>query len=259
MLGAGHMGYAILAGAIQAHIVDPRQVTVVDVSDQARQRAAGLGCATKASAEGLPATNVLMLAVRPQDFPGVAELLHSDAERLAVSIMAGLTSQGIANRLGPLTRVVRAMPNAPASINQAVTTIAAGHGATEDDVAWARSLFSGIGSSVEVAEKYQCATTAVSGSGPAWVFTLAAAIYEEGVALGLEPPIADALTRKMIHGASALLVDSQLSIEELVHSVVTPGGTTEAGLAAMSDAGMADAIRAGVRAACQRAEVLSSE
>lgn len=259
MLGAGHMGYAILAGAIRAEIIDPSEVTVVDVSEQARKRAQDLGCTAKSSASEIPASNVLILAVRPQEFSGVAKCLHSDADRLAISIMAGLTSNVIAEQLGSMTRVVRAMPNAPASINKAITTIAAGQGATESDVAWAKSLFSGIGSSVEVEEAHKFATTAVSGSGPAWAFSLAAAIFEEGVALGLPPDVADKLTREMIYGAAALLVDSNLSIEELVRSVVTPGGTTEAGLAAMSEAGMADAIRAGVRAACRRGEALASQ
>ena len=256
-LGAGHMGGAVLNGALEAGVMHPDAVVVVDASADRRAWAESLGCHAEPSVEVLAPCDVVVLAVRPQDFPAAAAELETDHARLAISVMAGLTSETIAVAMGPNTRVVRAMPNAPASIGKAVTAVAPGVGATDEDVAGASALFQGIGRVVHVHERDMFAVTAVSGSGPAWVYHLAEAIFAEGVALGLDEETADTLVRTMIEGAAALMSMSDLSLTTLRESVVTPGGTTEAGLAAMDAAGLSEAIRIGVRAACRRGEELA--
>ena len=102
-----------------------------------------------------------------------------------------------------------------------------------------------------------CAVTAVSGSGPAWVYLLAEAIRSEAIALGLPKETADTLIDGMVEGAAAMMSGSDLSPTELVAAVTTPGGTTEAGLATMRAAGFVEAVRGGVAAACQRGEKLA--
>ncbi|MDP6478867.1 MAG: pyrroline-5-carboxylate reductase [Phycisphaerales bacterium] len=256
-LGAGHMGLAIIKGGLSAGLWPPESVIVAD-SDAARRAAAGsLGCEAVSGSESLRAAPIVVLCVRPQDFPAAAAGLAGSEPRLVISIMAGIESAIIGGSCGEAARVIRAMPNAPAAIGRGMTAIAKGVGATDGDFEAARRLFSGIGRTVAVSEGMMCAVTAVSGSGPAWVYLLAEAIRSEAVSLGLPDRTSDTLVRGMVEGAAAMLGGSELTPAELREAVTTPGGTTEAGLAAMREAGLVEAVRAGVAAACRRGEELS--
>ena len=153
--------------------------------------------------------------------------------------------------------MVRTMPNTAASIGEAVVGIAAGANASEADVSQACALLSGVGRTVDVLESQMHAVTAVSGSGPAYVYLLAEAIEAEAVELGLDQSQINILLRGMMLGASMLFDADERSPAALREAVTTPGGTTEAGIQAMRDAGFVESVRAGVRAACQRGEHLS--
>ena len=258
-LGAGHMGRAILNGAFASGFLRPDTVLVVERLGPLREAIAELGCEVAADATALHGVDTLVMCVRPQDFPVAAAALVSSSPRLVVSVMAGLDSNSIADACGEATRVVRAMPNAPASIGRGMTAIAAGRGATAADTDLARGLFEGVGRVVEVAEADMFAVTAVSGSGPAWIYLLAEAMREEGVAIGLDDSIIDELIRGTFEGAAAMLASSKLHPAELKQAVTTPGGTTEAGLAAMDQAGLVKAARAGVHAAYMRGKSIAQE
>ncbi len=256
-LGMGHMGMAILEGAVASEVVRPEAVIAVDHHEARRDQAEAMGCRSASDAAKLRDAPVLILCTRPQDFPVAAQEIHSDIDRLAVSVMAGVDSARIADACGTGTRVVRAMPNAPAAIGAGMTAIAIGRGATTEDMSLARRLFSGVGRVVDVPEASMHAVTAVSGSGPAWYYLLAEAIREEGMALGLNPEVLNTLICGTIEGAAAMLVADGRSPADLRAAVTTPGGTTEAGLASMREAGFVEAVRLGVRAACQRGEILA--
>ncbi len=256
-LGVGHMGMAVLKGVLAARLVPADTVLAVDHRAAHRDHAAALGCRVSAEAADLRDLPVVMLCTRPQDFAAAAQALRGDADRLAISVMAGVESAQIGELCGPGTRVVRAMPNAPAAIGAGMTAVAAGRGAGPEDVALATRLFSGVGRVVEVPEPAMHAVTAVSGSGPAWFYLLAEAIREEGLTLGLDPGVVDTLIRGTIDGAAAMMRADARTPAELRAAVTTPGGTTEAGLAAMQEAGFIEAARAGVRAACRRGETLA--
>jgi pyrroline-5-carboxylate reductase len=149
------------------------------------------------------------------------------------------------------------MPNTAASIGEAVIGIAPGVSSTDTDIAQARALLAGVGRTVDVHESQMHAVTAVSGSGPAYVYMLAEAIEAEAIELGLHQSQVNTLLRGMLLGASMLFDVDERSPSALREAVTTPGGTTEAGLQAMRDAGFIEAVRAGVRAACERGEALS--
>jgi pyrroline-5-carboxylate reductase len=255
-LGGGHMGRAILQGGLAAGLWPPKAVLVVDRDAARRAEATSLGCVAEAQIETLHAVPIIVLCLRPQDLPDAAAALRAPRARLVISVMAGVESSTIAAACGEETRVIRAMPNAPAAIGRGMTAIARGVHATGDDVELARRLFSGVGRTVEVAEDAMCAVTAVSGSGPAWVYLLADAMSAEAIALGLAEETAQRLICGMMEGAAAMLAGSDRTPADLCEAVTTPGGTTEAGLAAMRADGFVEAVRAGVAAACRRGEEL---
>lgn len=258
VLGAGSMGSAVVRGAIEGGSVAADHVLVVDALEAPRRSMADLGCETDAHAESLRDSETVLLALRPQDFCAAVEGLRSDAPRLAISVMAGLSTDAIADAMGEGTRVVRTMPNTAASIRRAVVGIAPGRNSTEDDMTVARHLMEGVGRTVDVDESQMHALTAVSGSGPAWVYLLAEAIEAEAIELGLSQQQCNTLLRGMLTGAAALLDADDRQPGALRAAVTTPGGTTEAGLAAMREGGFVEAVRQGVRAACRRGESLSN-
>lgn len=251
------MGTAIIEGALRSGLLQASQVTAVDRDQSRCDCMDALGCHTATDASALANCTTVLLAVRPQDFGAIGDALCSTQDRLAVSVMAGLASKTIATALGPNTRVVRTMPNTAASIGKAVTGIAAGPGATESDLAVATALLESVGCTVAVDEDQMHAVTAVSGSGPAYVYLLAEAIEAEASALGLRDDQINVLIRGMVLGAATLFDGDDRTPAQLRAAVTTPGGTTEAGLAAMIDAGFVEAVRAGVQAACMRGEALA--
>lgn len=252
ILGAGHMGRAILKGGLSSGLLDADRTLVVERSESIRERIAGLGCIVDADSASLRELETIVVCVRPQDFPEAAASLATGGPRLVISVMAGLDSDTIASACGSGTRVVRAMPNAAAAIGHGMTAIARGRGGTADDLSVAHRLFEGVGSVVEVAESDLFAVTAVSGSGPAWVYLLAEAMRDEAVAIGLDEKVIDQLIAGTLEGAAAMLAESDLPPAALGAAVTTPGGTTEAGLKAMRSAGFVEAVRQGVHAAYER-------
>ncbi len=256
-LGAGHMGRAVLEGGIRGGMLEPEHVLVAEQDDARRAAASELGCRVASDAESLADASTIVLCVRPQDFAPAAETIRHNKPRLLVSVMAGIESDTIARACGSGSRVVRAMPNAPAGIGQGMTAVAGGAGAGDNDIAWAMTLFHGVGQVCQVPESAMWAVTAVSGSGPAWFYLLSEAILEEASALGLDTETAESLLAGTMTGAAAMLAESGATPAALREAVTTPGGTTEAGLAAMRSAGLVEAARAGVRAAYQRGEELA--
>jgi pyrroline-5-carboxylate reductase len=151
---------------------------------------------------------------------------------------------------------MRAMTNTPAAVCQAATALARGARTSEADLARAREIFSAIGFVAEVEEEQIDAVTALAGSGPAFVYTVIEALAEGGTNCGLPPEISLGLATQTVRGAAQLALESGLSPEELRRMVITPGGTTAAGLAAMEKLGTASGLRAAVEAATARGREL---
>lgn len=257
VLGAGPMGSAIITGAIEASRIAPESILAVDRDEARRDAMAALGCRVDADAQALSEHACVVLALRPQDFMAAGSAVHSDSPRLVISVMAGLDTETIAQASGPASRVVRTMPNTAASIGAAVVGIAPGAGATDADLDIATALMRCVGRVVRLEEAQMHALTAVSGSGPAWVFLLAEAMQAEALVLGLSPEQVHELIRGTLQGAAALLDRHEGDPGTLRAAVTTPGGTTEAGLKAMRDGGFVEAVRAGIRAACCRGVALA--
>ena len=173
-----------------------------------------------------------------------------------LSIAAGVRTGAIEAGLPAGTPVVRAMPNTPALVGEGAAAIAPGSAATPDDLAWARGILEAVGTVVVVEEADLDAVTGLSGSGPAYLFRLAEALRAAGVAQGLDPATADALTRQTLLGAATLLAESGEDPGRLRENVSSPGGTTVAGLAVLDEADLMDLIDRVVDAATRRSREL---
>jgi pyrroline-5-carboxylate reductase len=253
IIGAGNMGQAIVAGAIRIGVLEPKQILVAEVEPGRRQAVEALGCAVTDTPAGAAAAEQLMLATKPQSFPELAANIAPLARStVVISIMAGLSSRRIAEALGEHARVVRVMPNIPCQVGQGMSSVALGHGAREGDDALTRRVFSAIGAVATVREDQMYAVTAVSGSGPAYVFLLAELMERAAIELGLEPRTARLLARQTVTGAGALLGHSAEEASVLRDAVTSKGGTTAAALDVMRRHDLSDIIVRAIAAARDR-------
>lgn len=262
ILGVGNMGGAIVRGVLRAALLPPEAVTVCDPLQEkvrALQAEAGVQSVTT-PADLAAAADLLLLAVKPQDaratLASLAPGVNTDRHCL-VSIVAGVTTATLAAALPAGTRVVRVMPNTPALVGQGMTAVSPGAAATADDVAHVRQLFATVGKVVEVDETLMDAVTAVSGSGPAYVFHVAECLTAAAVAQGLADDVAAALVRQTLLGAATLLDQSPESAATLRERVTSPGGTTAAALAVLADRDFAGGWREAIAAATRRGAELA--
>jgi pyrroline-5-carboxylate reductase len=260
LVGAGRMGSALLQGWLKLGL-DPAAVHVLDPAPSAELRAF---CAAAGVKLGVPATppEVLVLAIKPQTLASAAPALVPLAAptTLVVSILAGKTLKTLADHLPSAGAFVRAMPNLPAAIGAGITGTVADPAVTPAQKRKADALLA-AGGQVEWLgdEDLIDAVTAVSGSGPAYVFYLAECLAEAGVAEGLPPAVAGRLARATIEGAGALLAAlPEATAAKLRADVTSPGGTTEAALAELKGGeALTKLIARAVAAARKRAQQLS--
>ncbi|MCC7075850.1 MAG: pyrroline-5-carboxylate reductase [Acidimicrobiia bacterium] len=253
------MGTALVSGWLADPGNDPAAVTVADVSRDVleRMRRDHGVVVTADPGEAVADSDIVVLAVKQ---PHLDDACAAIGPRLApgatvVSIVAGVTNAALERRLPEGTPVVRAMPNTAALVGAAATAIAAGAGADESAVAAAEELLGRVGLVARVPERLMDAVTALSGSGPAYVFYLAEALVEAGVALGLPRDTATRLSEHTIAGAARLLVESDLAPADLRAQVTSPGGTTAAAVGSLEH----HAVRAAFLDALEAAALRSRE
>lgn len=255
LVGCGKMGSALLAGWLERGI-DPAGLVVVDPGPTARRQFASCGVTVVDDAAAIGSAympDVVLLAVKPQVMAAVAPAYGRFSHSVFLSIAAGKPLSFFEALLGPVA-LVRAMPNTPAAVRSGITVCVSN--AKVDGAARARcqSLLEAVG---EVAwtddEGLMDAVTAVSGSGPAYVFLLAEVMAKAGIAAGLPPELATRLARATVSGSGDLLRQSPESAEQLRINVTSPGGTTAAALAVLMAEGkgfetlMAEAVAAAAR------------
>jgi pyrroline-5-carboxylate reductase len=259
-IGGGNMASALIQGLISTQTARPDQVLVSDVRDeglaQLRER---FGVQTTRDNLAACAQQVVLLCVKPQLFPQILPEIapRLGASTLVISIAAGVPLAAIEARLSR-SRVVRAMPNTPALVSAGATALAAGTRTTPDDMKLARAIFESVGKVAEVDDSAMDAVTALSGSGPAYVFLLAEALTNAGTQLGLPPEVAATLAQQTLFGAGVLLQQSGEAPSELRRKVTSPGGTTAAGIAALEQRDFAGVIAACLQAACARGHELGA-
>jgi len=262
-MGAGQMARALAAGFVRAGLVSPAQVLASDPV-----AAAGDAFLTAVPGARLLPTNlavakqaeVLFLAVKPQQMSALlAELQAASAGRLVVSIAAGVRLDSLASGLVPNARLVRVMPNTPCLVGQSASGYCLGPGATAADGQLVGRLLSAVGKAFEVEEKLLDAVTGLSGSGPAFVYTIIEALSDGGVRMGLPRDVALALAAQTVRGAAEMVLVTGEHPAVLKDKVTSPGGTTIAGLQALEGGGLRAALMAAVEAATRRASELGAK
>ncbi|WP_156412191.1 pyrroline-5-carboxylate reductase [Bosea sp. Root483D1] len=260
LVGAGKMGGAMLEGWLSIG-VKGAGITLLDphISSEMQGLAVAEGMSVNPAAPK-PA-EVVVLATKPQMLdtaaPSVQALIGPTT--LLISILAGKTLGDLSARLPNAGAIIRAMPNLPASVRRGVTAAAAGKGVSEAQRQLADALLAGVGKVEWLSDEGLIdAVTAVSGSGPAYVFNMVECLAAAGIAAGLPADIAERLARATVEGAGEMLFQSPLPPATLRQNVTSPGGTTAAALEVlMADNGLAPLMRRAVAAAKRRAEELS--
>ncbi len=255
VIGGGKMGEALLVGLVSSGWAEPGQLHVVEPDPDRQQAVAAAAPGVSVSAE--PAGDAAtVIAVKPDVVADVLAALEDAGVGPVLSIAAGVRTNAIEAGLPAGTPVVRAMPNTPALVGKGAAAIAPGAAASSADLDWARGILEAVGTVVVVEEADLDAVTGLSGSGPAYVFRLAEALRAAGVAQGLDPATADALTRQTLLGAATLLAESGDDPGLLRENVSSPGGTTVAGLAVLDEADLMGLIDRVVDAATRRSREL---
>lgn len=258
LVGTGVMGEAVLGSLVAA--VGADQVAVTDGrADHGQAVAARHGVTwADSNADAARGADVVVLAVKPKDVAAVcADISEPLGDgRLVASVAAGITTAYLAERLPAGTRVVRVMPNTPATIGRGIAALSAGGAAEGADLDLVAELLAGTGETVQVPESQQDVVTAVSGSGPAYVFYLLEAMRDAGVAGGLDPELALQLARHTVAGAAELALASDDDPAVLRERVTSPGGTTLAAITELDRLEVRDAVGHAVRKAWERAAEL---
>lgn len=259
VMGGGVMGETLASGFLR--FVTPRPEIVI--AEKRPERAAELtalhGVAIAPAVEAVRAADVVVLVVKPQDMGALLDEIGAAIEPgcLVISIAAGIRTDFVEHRVPAGVNVVRAMPNTPARVDRGVTGVSPGAECSAAALATAVGLLETVGVVVEVPESLQDAVTAVSGSGPAYVFFLAEAMITAAVDLGLDEAIARRMVHHTVLGAALLLESSGESAQELRRKVTSPNGTTAAAIATMEQLGVDRSIVSAIAAARDRSRELS--
>jgi pyrroline-5-carboxylate reductase len=255
-LGAGRMATALAKGWLRAGLVHADSCRASDPLPQARQAfAAETGClATADNREVAAASEVLVLAVKPQSMPALLEEIRSSTkDRLVISIAAGIPLRQLAAALDPSCRLVRVMPNTPCLIGASASGYSPGANAAAEDIALVDRLLGAVGVAFRLPEHLLDAVTGLSGSGPAFVYLMIEALSDGGVRMGLPRDVATALAAQTVLGAAKMVLETQSHPGVLKDMVASPGGTTIAGLHALERGGVRGALMNAVEAATLRA------
>ena len=255
-IGAGNMATALIKGLIQSGICTPDQLQASDTDAEARKNiSTGFGLTCHASNNDLVREcPVIVLSVKPQNMREVLAAVKEDVrdDHLFISIAAGIPLSMIQTLLGKDIPLVRVMPNTPALIRKGASALARGKVAGPEHMATAMTIFSAVGETVEVEESMMDAVTALSGSGPGYVFRMMECMVDAGVALGLERQVCVRLVMQTFSGAACLAMESDDSLARLREMVTSPGGTTAEGLAVFDRMGLEEMTLKAVDAAYRR-------
>lgn len=253
------MGSALLKGAVQSKAVNPAEVYLHDTYRPLAEQLAGDTGATalESNAAVIGQTEAVLLCVKPQD---MLDMLRSlpvpSTSPLFISIAAGLKLAALEEILGENVRVIRVMPNTPALVGKGASAFSRGSCASDEDSDFVEAILQAVGTVTELPEELLDAVTGLSGSGPAYIYTVIEALAEGGVLMGLPKDKALMLATQTVAGAAEMILHTGADPAVLRDQVASPGGTTVAGLSALESGALRATLIDAVRSATQRATEL---
>ena len=262
LVGCGNMGGGLVEGRLDRGLAKPSQFTAVDVREAALKPLAQLGVHTsRETRDAVVDQDVVIIGVKPQTAPEVLDLVGRllQPSQVLVSIMAGVNTARIEEAVGAPVAVVRVMPQILARLGAAASAVCRGRHADAEQARMVCELFDQVGTTVLVEETQMDAVTGLSGSGPAYVYTIIEALSDGGVRVGLPRDVALKLAAQTVMGAARMVLESGQHPAVLRDQVTSPGGTTIAGLHALEAKGLRDALMSAVQAAALRSAELGDD
>ncbi|MFV0463402.1 MAG: pyrroline-5-carboxylate reductase [Nostocoides sp.] len=259
IFGAGVMGETLLSGLLRSGR-DPRELIVAERrEDRAAELTQRYGVEVVPNLDAAEAAETMVLVVKPQDMDMLLQEIAVAVRpgNLVVSLAAGITTEFLERRLPEGSSVVRVMPNTPALVDQGMAAISPGQHCTNEHLAEASALLSSCGLVTQVPEKMQDAVTAISGSGPAYIFYVVEAMIEAGVVLGIPRITASELVVQTLYGAATMIKETGQHPTVLREQVTSPGGTTAAALRQLDDHKVRAAFISAMEAAAARSKELA--
>jgi pyrroline-5-carboxylate reductase len=261
IVGAGKMGEALASGLLRAGVVGPGEiVAAVRRPERAKQLRDGYGFEVTTAAEAAQLAQTLVIAVKPQDMGALLTEIGPvvTPANLVISVAAGITTSFISGRLGSAVPVVRVMSNTPVLVDEAMSVISPGQYATEEHLRRAEELLQPVGKVLRIPETLQDAATALSGSGPAYVYFLVEAMVDAGILLGMPRSDALEMVKQAVYGAAKMLRDSGEHPVLLREAVTSPGGTTINAIRELERHGVRAAVLSAIEAARDRGRELGA-
>lgn len=260
IIGCGNMGSSIACALVEKGGVLPQEISLYDtVIAKKDVLAEKIGCQKKDLTDLVKSSGILVIAVKPQDFDNLAGKISRNIKdsHILVSIMAGIKTRTIAEKIGKNIAVARAMPNMAAVVRESMTGISYNAKVRNRDEV--RAIFTCMGKVIEIEERFMDAVTALSGSAPAYLFYLAYSMMEAGESFGLDEKNVKELVVQTLYGAALLMRDSGSMPKDLIKKVASKGGTTESALLVLEERKVKDAIKEAVAKAKKKAGELSQE
>jgi pyrroline-5-carboxylate reductase len=261
ILGTGKMGEALLSGLLRAGHPPSQVLAVARRPERAAELRERYGVETPGAAEAAKTADTLVLAVKPQDMgtllDEIAAFVPASADRLVISVAAGITTAFIGRRLVGDVPVVRVMSNTPVLVDEAMSVISAGPHASEQHLQRAEKLLRPVGKVLRIPESQQDAATALSGSGPAYVYFLVEAMVDAGILLGVPRSMALEMVTQAVYGAATMLRDLGEHPVILREAVTSPGGTTISAIRELEKHGVRAAFLAAIESARDRGRDLA--
>lgn len=259
-IGGGKLAGSVIRGLVRAKFCEPGLILVSEPNESTRrilEHELGI-TGTAENAEVAAKSEIIFLGVKPSVVaPVLIDLAPMLEQKVVVSLAAGVRVASLEKTAA--AHFMRAMTNTPSAICRAATALARGSRTTNGELSTVREIFDSIGAVVEVTDEQIDAVTALAGSGPAFVYTVIEALAQGGEKMGLPSDAALVLATQTVLGAAQLASETKLSPAELRKMVVTPGGTTAAGLAAMEKLKTAEGLIAAIEAATRRGAEMARE
>lgn len=259
-IGGGNMANAIISGIVSSGLYKPNEIYVTDVNEEALKKYEKNGINTDTKISCAISADIVIFAVKPFILPNVlSELKEKYAQdiknKIFATIVAGVSIEKIKNALGFNAKIIRVMPNTPALVLSAMCVLASEYApATEEEFLNVRKIFEAVGKTEVVSENLMSAVTAVSGSGPAYVYMMIEAMADAGVRGGLSRNAATALAAQTVLGSAKMVLDTKKHPGELKDMVCSPKGTTIEAVAELEKSGFRGALISAIEKCFEKAE-----